>query len=668
MFYKLKTHLAGMSFFCSFDWKIINPMKKFYSLFIALFSVNIIFGQLFNIDRKGIIESEKNKNLKSILDVNVNPNTLNYDLQYVRLELDLDPTQQYISGIVTSHFKMLQNSPDIYFDLKNNLAVSNVKYHGQDLTFQQLSTDEIRINFPSTLSAQTTDSLSITYSGIPSTVEQAFVATTTPAGDPILATLSEPFGAKQWWPTKQSLNDKIEKLDIKISTPAQYTVGSNGKLMSETILGNGKKLTYWQTNYPIPAYLFALGISNYTKMNSTITTTNSSFPFLNYVYPSWATADTQSKLDWTAISMQTFEDHFGLYPYRNEKYGHMQFNWGGGMEHATMTSMGYYGLDLIAHELAHQWFGDKLTCGAWNDIWLNEGFATMGEYVVYEKLLMSPAQFQSYLQNEMNDITSAPDGSVYIPNSDLNSGRIFNARLTYTKGGYVLRMIKWILGDDQFYAMLKAYQSNPAFEYNYIKTNDFRDFLSSYTGRDFIDFFKDWIYGEGYPTYQIKWNQNPTSKKLSFQVGQTRSSSAVSFFELPLPIKVSGSGGQTAYFVLDHTSNNQYFTQDVNFDVTNVTFNYEKQIITKGSTVTKDNNLAVNDINQKNIIVYPNPAKSFIKISDLQKSTDYEIFSIDGKFIKKGISNPDSEINISTLVKGTYVLKFNNQSVKIIKD
>ncbi len=657
-----------MSFFCSFDLKIINPMKKFYSLFIVLFSVNIIFGQSLNADRKGIIESEKKKNLKSILDVNVNPNTLNYDLQYVRLELDLDPTQQYIAGTVTSHFKMLQNSPDIYFDLKNNLTVSNVKYHGQDLTFQQLSSDEIRINFPSTLSAQTTDSLSITYSGIPSTAEQAFVATATPAGDPILATLSEPFGAKQWWPTKQSMNDKIEKLDIKISTPAQYTVGSNGKLMSETILGNGKKLTYWQTNYPIPAYLFALGISNYTKLNSTITTTNSSFPFLNYVYPSWATADTQSKLDWTAISMQTFEDHFGLYPYRNEKYGHMQFNWGGGMEHATMTSMGYYGLDLIAHELAHQWFGDKLTCGTWNDIWLNEGFATMGEYVVYEKLLMSPAQFQTYLQSEMDNITSFAGGSVYVPGNQLTSTRIFDGRLTYTKGGYVLRMIKWILGDEQFYAMLKAYQNNAAFAYNYVKTNDFRDFLSSYTGRNFTDFFNDWIYGEGYPIYQIRWTQDPTSKKLTFRVGQTRSSSSVSFFELPLPIKVSGSGGQTAYFVLDHTSNNQYFTQDVNFDVTNVTFNYEKQIITKGSTVTKDNNLAVNDINQKNIIVYPNPAKSFIKISGLQKSTDYEIFSIDGKLIKNGIANPDSEINISTLVKGTYVLKFNNQSVKIIKD
>jgi len=627
----------------------------------------MFLAQKFNIDRKGLIEMEKKASMKAILDVNVNPNTLNYDLRYARVELSLDPNQQYVSGTVTSHFKMLSNSGNIYFDLASNLSVFNVKYHGQNLTFQQLTTDEIKIDFPTAIPAQVTDSLSITYSGIPTTEESAFVATLTPAGDPILATLSEPFGAKQWWPTKQSMNDKIEKMDIKINTPTQYTVGSNGKLISETI-ANNRKTTYWQTNYPIPAYLFALGISNYTKLNSTITTSNGSFPFLNYVYPSSANANTQANLNWTSTNMQTFEDHFGLYPYRNEKYGHMQFNWGGGMEHATMTSMGYYSQDLIAHELAHQWFGDKLTCGAWNDIWLNEGFATMGEYVVYVKLLMSTSQFQTYLQSEMDNITSSPGGSVYVPDNQLTSNRIFDGRLTYTKGGYVLRMIKWILGDDQFYTMLKAYQNNPAFAYNYVKTNDFRDFLSSYTGRNFTEFFNDWIYGEGYPTYQIRWTQNPTSKKLTFRVGQTRSSSTVSFFEMPLPIKVSGAGGQTAYLVLDNTFNNQYFTNDVNFDVTSVTFNYDKQIVTKGSTVTKDNTLAVDDAKQKAINVYPNPAKSIIKISGLEKSTDFEIYAIDGKLIRKGKAEADSEINISIMQKGTYILKFNNQSVKIIKD
>ena len=646
-------------------------MKHFYTLIIVCLTFNTIFSQSNNIDRKGLIDSEKRSASRSILDFNVNPNTLNYDLQYVRLEFDLDPTQQFVSGTMTSHFKMLANSANIYFELAKNLTVSTVKYHGQNLTFEHLTSDEIKINFPASLTAQTTDSLSITYSGVPDSTGAfaSFEADTTDDGDPILATLSEPYGAKGWWPTKQSMNDKIEKMDIKVTTPAEYTVGSNGKLISETILGNGKKLTYWQTNYPIPAYLFALGISNYTKINSTITTTESSFPFLNYVYPGFDTPSTRASLDWTATSMQTFEDHFGLYPYRNEKYGHMQFNWGGGMEHATMTSMVNFGQGLIAHELAHQWFGDKLTCGAWNDIWLNEGFATFGEHVTYEKLLMSPSQFQNYLAGQISDITSDPGGSVYVPDSGLsNINRVFDGRLTYAKGAFVLRMIKWKLGDDQFYAMLKAYQNNPAFAYGYVKTPDFRNFLSSYTGKDFTDFFNDWIYGEGYPSYQIRWTQNATSRKLTFRVGQTRSSSTVNFFEMPLPIRVTGSGGQTAYFVLDHTANNQYFTQDVGFTVTGVSFNYENQIITRGSTVIRDNTLAVDSFNKDKINIYPNPAKSFIKIAGLEKSAEYEIFTLDGKLIKKGNADKDSEINISAFVKGTYILKFNDQSFKIIKE
>ena len=370
-------------------------MKKFYILALAT-----IFTQLFSqnndeADMKSLKRSEMQRYAKMI-NYNVNPNTLNYDLKYQRLELELDPAQQFVSGTVTSHFVPKQNISSIYFDLSNVLTVSEVKYHGTNLSFSQLSTKEVKIDFPASISAATLDSLSIKYSGVPDVNGSAGDAFTvsTQGGTPVLFTLSEPYGAQEWFPTKQSLNDKIEKVALKITTPSQYNVASNGKLFSETLLPNSKKLTYWQTNYPIPAYLIALGITNYTKINDTMG--NPPFPFVNYLYPATTSnTTTMSNIAFTKNIMETFEQYFGPYPYRSEKYGHMQFGWGGGMEHATMSSMGAWSRSIIAHELAHQWFGDKVTCGTWNDIWINEGFATFGEHLANEKLLMTNAQFMT---------------------------------------------------------------------------------------------------------------------------------------------------------------------------------------------------------------------------------------------------------------------------------
>src|SRR5690606_30857250 len=139
----------------------------------------------------------------------VNPNTLNYDLRYQRLELDLDPAQQFVSGTVTSHFVPNQNISSIYFDLSNALTVSEVKYHGENLPFTQLATKEVKIDFPANIAADTLDSLSIIYSGVPDTGGSAGDAFTisTQGGVPALYTLSEPYGAQEWFPTKQSLND-----------------------------------------------------------------------------------------------------------------------------------------------------------------------------------------------------------------------------------------------------------------------------------------------------------------------------------------------------------------------------------------------------------------------------------------------------------------------------
>lgn len=640
-------------------------MRKFYLLILGFLLSQPSYGQIQdqNIEMKGLIAKEMNSFTQKMTAYNVNPNTLNYDLQYQRMNVTLDPAVYNIAGSVTSHFKPNLNMSSIYFDLTDNMVVSQVQYHGSNLTFQQLPTKEVKIDFPASIPANTLDSLTIHYSGAPTT-GNAF-STTLQSGTPILCTLSEPYGAQDWFPTKQSMNDKIERFDFKITTPSQYNVAANGKLMSETTLPGNQKLTFWRTAYPTAAYLIALSITNFVKLNDTMG--NPPFLFVNYVYPS-TNADpvSMANIEWTKQVMSTFETYFGPYPFRNEKYGHMQFKFGGGMEHQTMSSMGSWSKGLIAHELAHQWFGDKVTCGAWNDIWLNEGFATFGAVLANEKLLMTSTEFKNFLLGEINNITSAPNGSTYVPDADLsNVSRIFNNRLTYAKGAYILRMIKWILGDDVFYQALKDYHARPNLAYSYAKTPDFNASLLQSTGKDFTEFFNDWLYGEGYPSYTIKWKQ--TGNQILFKASQIQSSPTVSFFEIPLPIKVNGTGGQTAYFALNNTTNNQGFLETVAFPVASVEFNYEYQILEKNSTVIQDNTLSISSVEKEDFALYPNPAKNELFIKGINKPVGYSIYSIDGKLIRKSVYQPGKAVGISELVPGSYIFSIDEKNIKFLK-
>ncbi|UOE37238.1 M1 family aminopeptidase [Chryseobacterium oryzae] len=638
-------------------------MKNIYLVLLSVFFINSLEAQSINLEKKGLIAKEMKSFSAKMEAGNINNNTLNYDLQYQRMDVTVDPAFLQISGSVTSHFKPSQSLNAIYFDLNNNMPVSQVTYHGQSLNFQQLSTKELKINFTSSLPANVLDSLTIQYSGVPSASNGAFF-NGTQNGNAVLSTLNEPYGAQDWFPTKQSLNDKIERFDIKVTTPSQYNVAANGKLMSENILPNGQKLTFWRTQYPTAAYLIAFSITNFVKINDTMG--NPPFPFVNYVFPSTSlNTSSMINIDWTKTVMNTFETYFGAYPFRNEKYGHMEFQAGGGMEHQTMSSMGAWSKDLIAHELAHQWFGDKVTCGLWNDIWLNEGFATFGEHVANEKLLMTNSQFLSYLLNQKNYITSSPGGSVYVPDSSLgNINAIFNSRLSYAKGGYVVRMIKWILGDTVFYQALKDYHARPNLAYNYVKTADLNASLLQSTGKDFTEFFNDWVYGQGYPMYDIRWKQ--VGNQLTVKASQTQSHPSVSFFEMPLPIKVTGTSGQTAYLVLNNTANNQYFTENITFPISSIQFNYDYQMIENNSTVTQDNNLNVKEVKNTEVHIYPIPAKNELFVSGLRKEAEFKIYSSDARLIKSGITN--QKVDISSLEKGVYFIVIDYKNFKFIKE
>ncbi|MBW8360885.1 MAG: T9SS type A sorting domain-containing protein [Kaistella sp.] len=645
--------------------KIIK-VKKLYLFLVLSFFGSTVSAQDEDVERKAMIAREIS-NYQKMVEFNVNPNTLNYDLKYQRMNLTLTPGVYNVSGSVTSHFLPNQNISSIYFDLTTALTVSQVTYHGNNVNFQQLPTKEVRIDFPASIPSNTLDSLTIHYSGAPDLANNAF-ANHMQSGIPVLSTLSEPYGAQDWFPTKQSLNDKIDRFDFKITTPDQFSVAANGKMMSETALPGNQKLTFWRTEYPMTAYLVAVSITNFTKINDVIGTPP--FPFVNYVYPSTTgNATVMANIEWTKQAMATFETYFGAYPFRNEKYGHMEFGYSGVcMEHQTMSSMSSWGKAVIAHELAHQWFGDKVTCGAWNDIWLNEGFATFGEHLVNEKLLMNNTDFLNYLLGQKNYITGAVGGSTYVADANLASvGTIFSGRLSYAKGGYILRMLKWILGDAAFYQAIRDYHTRPNLAYNYAKSTDLNASLLQSTGTDFTGFFNDWLYGQGYPTYTIKWDQNNSNTNLVFLVSQVQSHSSVSFFEMPLPIKVNGTAGQTAYFALNNTANNQYFNQAVTFPVASVEFNYDYQMLERNSTVARDLTLGLNTSEKEDFVMYPIPAKNELFFKGISKAADYEIHFTDGKLVKKGKYIPSASINISELVPGIYVMSINGKYLKFTK-
>ncbi|MCB0464960.1 MAG: M1 family metallopeptidase, partial [Aequorivita sp.] len=440
-----------------------------------------------------------------------NMNTGNYDVKYARLELNVDPTQPFISGKVTSHFEAKENMNAITFELVNNMTVSQVTQRGTPLSFTQNNNDEVVITLPQMQNQGVLDSLSISYSGNPISSGFGSFEVDTHNGDPVMWTLSEPFGAKAWWPCKQDLIDKIDMIDVYITTPRfnpsneEYVAVSNGLELSQTINGSNKT-THYRHQHPIPAYLVAIAVTNYSVYTNMVPNNGNPFPIINYVYPEYlSTAQTQTPV--TVDIMNLYTDLFEEYPFADEKYGHAQFGWGGGMEHTTVSFMGGLSRGLIAHELGHQWFGDKVTCGSWQDIWLNESFATYLAGMVIENF-DGEASFRSWKQDQISSTTQETDGSVYIPAQDTTSvNRIFSSRLSYNKGSMVLHMLRKKLGDAVFFQGLKDYLDDPALAYGYAKTPDLIRNMENASGEDLSEFFNDWIYGQGYPRYTIFWNQ-----------------------------------------------------------------------------------------------------------------------------------------------------------------
>ncbi|NNK74154.1 MAG: T9SS type A sorting domain-containing protein [Flavobacteriaceae bacterium] len=595
-----------------------------------------------------------------------NANTGNYDLTYHRLEFTVDPNVNFINGDVTSYFIAKEDLTQVIFDLDDNLTVSQVLQDGNSLSFSQNTDDELIITLPQVQNQGVLDSLTISYSGSPSTSGFGAFTQTYHNSDPIIWTLSEPYGAKNWWPCKQDLIDKVDVIDVFITSPQfnpsndEYIAVSNGVEQSQVINGMNKT-THFRHQFPIPAYLIAIAVTNYDVFSQQVPNNGNPFDIINYVFPE-SLADAQLNTPVTVDIMNLFIDLFEPYPYEAEKYGHAEFTRSGGMEHTTVSFMGNYSRNLIAHELAHQWFGDKITCGSWKDIWLNEGFATYLSGLVVEEL-DGNAAFTSWKQARNNFITAQPDGYVYLTDQDTTSvSRIFNGRLTYNKAAMVLHMLRKKLGEIDFYQGVQDYLAHPDLAFGYAKTEDFIPIMELASGQNLTEFFDDWLFKEGHPSYDLVWNLMGPSQ-VRIVLTQSQSHPSVAFFEAPVPVRLEGLGGEMMDVVLDHSTSGQEFIIDVTFDVSNIVFDPEFDLISANNQVS----LGTDDILITDLVVYPNPAQTAITILKPQdlEIEKIRIYNLLGQLI---IEKPFSQtILIDQLAAGLHLLQLETSEGLITK-
>ena len=643
---------------------------KNLSLVLLLISCSSLFGQALDREFEDLVQAERKGAQKRMVFV-TNPNTYNYDVTYHRLRLTVDPTELFIAGEVTTKYIAKENLNSVTFDLSDALDVSTVKQRGIDLNFTRSGNNELIVNLPITQNINVLDSLSINYSGTPPASGFGSFLIDEHNGSPILWTLSEPFGAMEWWPCKQDLVDKVNNIDVYLTAPSQYVSVSNGLEQSRINNVNGTTTTHFKHNYPIPAYLIAIAVSNYQVYNQQGglgTTSSPFFPIVNYMYPETATANIAS-LQVTPDIINFFESVFDPYPFRNEKYGHCQFGWGGGMEHTTVSFMtagtsGGYTRSLIAHELGHQWFGNKVTCGSWKDIWLNEGFATYLASMVIQNFDGETA-FINDKSTMISTITSnqTPNSALYLTDAESTDvDRIFNSRLSYRKGAMVLNMLRFKLGDANFFQALRNYLNDPELAYGYAVTPDLQGHLEATSGMNLTEFFNDWVYKIGYPIYNITAN-NLGDGQAKITINQSQSNPSVTFFEMPVPIRLTGAGGQQLDLVLENTTNAQQFIVNVPFTVNAVVFDPNKDIISKNNSATLG---ATSFELESKVVIYPNPAKSIVTV-EMPRSIFLEkciVFNALGQKVDEFQTN---SLSVEQLAAGMYTLEVITSEGRILK-
>ena len=472
-----------------------------------------------------------------------------FDIHHIRIKLDIDPAEAFIEGTATITFAPFRDGLErLEFDAAE-LNVSEVRRGSHLLEFESFA--EKLVVWPDTqLRRGKSIELRISYSARPRR-GLYFVAPDEDYPNKPLQVWSqgESEDNHAWFPCTDAPNER-QTTEAIITVPERFTVLSNGKLVSEKRDAKRARRTFhWRQDEPHPAYLVSIVIGEFEEIKAR---TGTHLPVTYYTYPG-TERDARRLFGKTPEMIRHFSKLFG-YEYPYPKYAQVvvdDFVFGA-MEntsvttctdrclHDATTELDFNYHDIVAHELAHQWWGDLLTPKSWKHTWLKESFATYAEALWLEHVKGETEARFNLIQDAnvylMEDRDRYRRPIVY-DQYDF-SVEIYD-RHTYQKGGIVLGMLRYVLGTEDFFRTLAHFAHKH--EWQSVETNDFKVAIEEVTGQNLDWFFDEWLDGRGYPEFEVSHQYDVTGKSLRVSVHQVQErEDGTPLFRMPVEIEVIG--------------------------------------------------------------------------------------------------------------------------------
>jgi aminopeptidase N len=498
------------------------------------------------------------------------------DAQHYAFRVILRDDSDEIDAEATVSLRWLQEIPTFWLDLasvppgggggktadgkvaetRRGMMVSGVRSAGADVAFEHKG-NRLTITLPQPVAAGETRSVEIRYHGVP---RAGLRIGKNRHGERTFFSENFPDKARHWLPMVDHPSDKATS-EFFVTAPARYQVVANGLLQEERDLGDGRRLTHWKQSVPIASWLNAVGVAQFAAHHAG---TVKGVPLQSWVY----TQDRERAMPILEKParrvLEFYSEHIGPFPY--EKLAGVQAaGVSGGTEHASAIFYGEGNVlsgerdGLVAHEIAHQWFGDSVTERDWDDVWLSEGFASYFTLLFTEHDRGRDA-FVAGLKRSRDQVFAIesrnPDLAVIHQNLS-NMGRVLNG-LVYQKGAWILHMLRGKLGTETFWSGIRSYYAR--YRDGNASSDDFRRVMEETAGASLDWFFQQWLRRPGSPKVDGRWEYRPADKRVVLELTQVQRGEP---FRLPIELEIgapdAASGAERQVETLELTEHKQRF-------------------------------------------------------------------------------------------------------------